>query len=336
MRRGWVLAALAAAGCAAPGARWAFDPDAEEGIHADVQIEWWYHWGFLEDDHGGRWSLFSSFFRTWRQDLALMRYQLYDLTDLHSGARTTRSAAGEEALAVAAKVTGQKRFQPPHQVIPGHPLETPGSLRLRYGDDFLERVGDRIYRLKVQDADLTLKAVTEPMAVEGSGLTGIRKPDDMHYYSIPRLEARGSLRGRPVRGVFWYDHQWGSSWVGAGLGWDWWGLHLDDGRDLNAYALRDFRTGTVLRSVATLGDRVLPLSAAPLEHWSSPAGVRYPVRWSLKAGDLDLEVRPLFPDRETAVLGTLKSIWEGPVHAGGSHTGRGFQELVGYSWNIGK
>jgi predicted secreted hydrolase len=305
--------------------------DAEEGIHPGLPIEWWYHWGYLRDDEGGEWSLFSSFFRTWRQDVPLMRYQLYDLTDLRTGTRTSRSAAGEEALAVAARFTGQRRFQPPHEVIPGAPLEEPGPLRLRYGEDLLERVGDRTYRLKVQDADLTLKAVSPAMAVEGTGLTGVKTPDDMKYYTIPRLEARGSLRGRPVRGVLWYDHQWGASWVGSEMGWAWWGLHLDDGRNLNAYVLRDVKTGEVHRAVATLDNRVLPLEAVPLQTWTSPAGVAYPVRWRLKAGDLDLEVIPRFPDRDTPVLGILKAIWEGPVTVSGSCPGRGFQELVGYA-----
>jgi predicted secreted hydrolase len=332
VKRSLLLAALGAASCAAPGPFWAFDPDLEEGVHADVQVEWWYHWGFLSDADGGEWSVFSSFFRTRKPGGPLMRYQLYDLTDLRTGARSSRSAAGEESLALVAALTGRRELPRPHLVIPGTPLEQPGEpLRLRYGDDLLERVGDRVYVLRVQDVDVTLRSVAPAMAIEGTGLTGLDDPSDMHYYTLPRLEARGSVRGRAATGVFWYDHQWGRSWIGPEIGWAWWGLHLDDGRNLNAYVLRDVRSGTVRRAVATLDGAVHALSAEPLEHWTSSTQVRYPVRWRLRAGPLDLEIRPCFEDRELPVLGEQESIWEGPVKATGTAAGRGFQELVGYA-----
>ena len=58
--------------------------------------------------------------------------------------------------------------------------------------------------------------------------------------------------------------------------------------------------------------------------------MKYPIAWELSAGPLRLRVEPYFPDREHPVLFGLEAIWEGPIRVTGSHTGRGFQELVGY------
>lgn len=324
---------LAAWGCAAdPPVRWAFDPVQEEGVHGHVQVEWWYHWGYLTDESGDEWCCFSAFFRTWKEKFPVTRYLLYDLTDLSNGKREHRSAAGAEILPLVAALSGKAKLPAPHEVIPGLPLEKAGDpLWLRYGEDLLERTGLNTYHLKVGEIDLDLRATSLPMAIEGTGLTGIGSPDEMHYYTIPRLEATGTIRDKKATGVFWYDHQWGATWTGPTIGWSWWGLQLDDGTFVNAYVLRDLSRKTVLRSVCTHGDRVYRMEASPIDHWVSSTGVRYPVAWSLKAGPLDLKIEPRVKDREVPVLGDQESIWEGPVTVKGRVGGRGFQELVSYA-----
>ncbi len=324
-----LLAVLVLAGCAAPAPRWAFDPHAEEGVHNDVRVEWWYHWGYLQDDAGGRWACFSSFFRAHKPGIPVTRYFLYDLTDLATGERQSRSAAGAEILPLVASLTGEAKFPKPHLVIPGAPLEKGGDpLKLQYGDDAFERLGPGRYRLQVGDVDLQLKATSDFMAIEGTGNTGVGRPEEMRYVTIPRLEATGTVKGRRAGGTFWYDHQWGATWTEPTVGWSWWGLQLDDGTNVNAYVLRDLKSGVAIRGVCTRDADVYPLEAQPLSYWESPTKVRYPVAWRLKAGPLDLQVTPLFPDRELPVLGDQESIWEGPVEVSGSVKGRGFQELV--------
>jgi predicted secreted hydrolase len=330
--RPFLLMLLLLAGCAAPLPRWGFDPQAEEGVHADVRVEWWYHWGFLEDEAGEKWCCFSSFFRTWKPGFPLTRYQLYDLTNLATGERRSRSAAGSEILPLVKALSGEAKLPKPHDVIPGEPLERGGSaLRVRYGEDLFERIADGRYRLKTGEVDVELQSVSEFMAVEGTGLTGVGTPEEMHYYTIPRLKATGTVQGKRASGSFWYDHQWGASWTEPTIGWSWWGLQLDDGSNVNAYVLRDLKTGAQIRGVATHDRRVYPLSATAESIWESKTHVRYPIAWTLQAGPLKLRVDPILKDRELAVLGEQESIWEGPVTVTGTQAGRGFQELVSYA-----
>lgn len=327
-----LLAALGAVACSATRLRFAFDPEREEGVHGEVDVEWWYHFGWLNDVEGGRWAWFSSFFRYQPKEGPLVRYLIYDLVDLSTGQRTYVSRVGAEALPGIAAVTGNPRPPEPHGVIPGTPLERPGDpLRLTYGEDRLERTGRGTYRLKVGPVQLELRAEAPTVPVEGTGLTGLHQPDDMHYYTIPRLAAAGTVHGRRATGTFWYDHQWGASWIGPTIGWSWWGLQFDDGTSANAYILRDVATGSIHRSVLTRDDgRVEKLVACPIEEWTAPSGTRYPVSWELSAGPYRLKVEPFFRERECPILGGT-TIWEGPVRVSGSHAGRGFQELVGYS-----
>lgn len=304
--------------------------DREEGVHGPVDVEWWYHFGWLTDEDGGDWAWVSSFFRYNPKIGPAYRYELSDLVDLKTGRAAYRSRVGSEAFPVIQALTGQAALPAPHQWIPGLPAERPGDpLKLAYGEDRFEKTGPRRYRLRVEDLDLDLRSVSEPMPVEGTGLTGIRKPEDMHYYTIPRLEASGTARGRAVKGLFWYDHQWGAAWSGPGINWSWWGLQLEDGSDVNAYVLRDPESGKVHRSVITRDGRPRPLEARATDWWTSAAGVRYPVAWRLSGGGLDLKIKPFFRERECPVFGQ-KPIWEGPVRVTGTREGRGFQELVGW------
>src|ERR671935_40050 len=76
------------------------------------------------------------------------------------------------------------------------------------------------------------------------------------------------------------------------VGWDWFALQLDDGRELMLYLLRHrdgtidpFSAGTLV--VADGTTRALgpaDVRVETLAHWTSPrSGVRYPARWRLSA-----------------------------------------------------
>jgi predicted secreted hydrolase len=337
--------------CATP----AFRYEDHEGVH-DVEIEWWYHAGFF----GDRYAFFSSFFRKRDPGGDVHRYMIYDLIDLRTGQSRYRSLIGMEAmpslrsfLMIARtlrrhdpdlpqwiEMASRNELPAPHGVLEGTVAEKPGdALRLSYGPNRLVQTGPGRYELVIQDAvlSLTLKLHDTGSAiyVGGNGLTGVDKPEDMHYYTLPRLRAEGTLtldgRTEEIQGELWYDHQWGKVWGNGKVGWAWWGIKLDDGEAINLYVLRDLKTGQPVRTVATSsrGRNLTNFRCTPTEFWESPkTRVRYPVAWKIEGEGLDLEITPVFKERELDVLGDYRFIWEGPCVT--KPAGWGFQELVGF------
>jgi predicted secreted hydrolase len=92
-----------------------------------------------------------------------------------------------------------------------------------------------------------------------------------HYYSLTRLETRGTLtldgQRLPVTGLSWMDHEFGSNQLGKDqAGWDWFSLQLDDQRELMLYVLRrkdgrvePLSSGTLVQADGTW--KHLPLSS---------------------------------------------------------------------------
>ena len=198
--------------------------------------------------------------------------------------------------------------------------------------------------------DLVLEPQSEPVLNGEAGLS--RKSDQAadatYYYSIPRLATHGRLvrdgQSIEVHGLAWLDREWGSGGLGPSeVGWDWFGLQLDDGSALMFYALRDrdgrrnaHSAGTWIAadgSVRTLTNA--DVGIAVNGEWRNVSGDRYPAGWHIRvpALSLDLSVRPVLADQE---LQTTPRYWEGAVdvsggRAGASLGGRGYVELVGYA-----
>ena len=166
-----------------------------------------------------------------------------------------------------------------------------------------------------------------------------------YYYSYTRMPAAGRVRTADgefqVSGLAWLDREWSSSVLSADqVGWDWFALHLNDGRDLMLYRLRNQRGQTHPFSagvlVAVNGTKtplaVEQISFEPGRLWRSPHGAQYPVAWKLRAGTLQLQVTALFDAQ--AHHGRLR-YWEGAVDARGRDgnraiSGSGYLEMTGY------
>lgn len=171
------------------------------------------------------------------------------------------------------------------------------------------------------------------------------------YQCCPRLTAKGRAGTTEVKGHFWIDRQWGrfEDWLlapeGSGyrvLGWDWFGLNLNDERDLLVCRHRDAASGSTRLQYGVIFDRTAPrvteaIEATPLSYWTSPrSAARYPVAWQLAFPELGLEgrVEPVIVDQEIPIYGTT-AIWEGAAKFCGTQNGRdisgtGRLELVGY------
>ena len=184
-----------------------------------------------------------------------------------------------------------------------------------------------------------------------------------YYYSLTRLTTRGNIRigGETfgVEGLSWLDREWSTSALEKNqTGWDWFSLHLDDGRDLMFYRLRQKGENNVIfadsasagviveKDGSTRALRFHEVQLTPQTFWQSPvshiashqSSKRFPVypsvwRFSVPSQNVELTLTPLLPHQE---LLTSVRYWEGAVTVRGkqnnkSMTGKGYVEMTGYS-----
>jgi predicted secreted hydrolase len=203
--------------------------------------------------------------------------------------------------------------------------------------------------------DLVLTS-RKPIVIHGEG--GISRKGEQdgnasHYYSLTRLLTNGSLtiggERLAVTGTSWMDHEFGTSFLEEGdLGWDWFSLQLEDGRELMLYRFRragetisPYSSGTLIeRDGQARHLRLDDFRLTPGARWRSPAtGADYPIDWTVEIPDLglSLQVEAAFPEQELdAVESAGVSYWEGAVRATGSQgetriEGLGYLEMTGYA-----
>jgi predicted secreted hydrolase len=327
----------------------------DHGPHPDHRTEWWYYTGHLQDRQGRPFGFQLTFFRSglkppgdageepqrpsaWRSAQLFIGHLA--LTDPPGGRHHQAQRSARAALGMAGAAVAQE------------------TVTLFIGP-WLARIGPQGQRLEAAAPEfglrLDLVAAQEPVLHGDKGMSrkGGAAGEASCYYSLPRLAARGTLTidGRPLRvtGLAWMDHEFSTAPLAPGiLGWDWFGLQLDDGSALMLYRLR--RAGEAV-DPASSGTFVAPngqsahlasedVQVTVLDTWRSPAsGARYPARWriAVPSRDLVLTLAPMLPDQEMRTGATTGvTYWEGSVSlqgtAGGRPlTGRGYAELTGYA-----
>jgi predicted secreted hydrolase len=329
---------------------WRFPQD--HGAHPRYRTEWWYFTGNLSDPDGHRYGYQLTFFRqgivqerrpaksSWSiGDLYLAHFTITDIDGerFHMSERISRTGPGLAGSAT----TGLNVWL------------LSWSARLKDGAISLTATeGDRSIQLELRPR--------KPVVLHGkSGLSqkGTMPGQASYYASLTDLSTKGALkipgRERPVqvRGVSWFDHEFGSNQLSSQqVGWDWFGLHLSDGRDLMLYLLRrqdgsvDMASGTVVepdgrtRHVEA-GDIRIHVS----RQWKSPqSGATYPARWAIRLSkhQIDLDVESLMANQELVTKrSTGVTYWEGAVAGRGQSIGRtvtceGYAELTGYAGSL--
>lgn len=179
--------------------------------------------------------------------------------------------------------------------------------------------------------------------------------DGSYYYSIPRLTANGTitLNGEAftVSGTSWLDREFSTGSLSENaIGWNWFGLQLDDDRELMMGLIRlddgtigPYSGGTLVNAD---GSKVnLPPDAftvtATGEWTSSFSGATYPAGWEVTVDaefmgadePLNLTITPLMADQE---LHSDPIYWEGAVQISGDLTGYGYVELTGYAGAVAR
>jgi predicted secreted hydrolase len=208
--------------------------------------------------------------------------------------------------------------------------------------------------LRAKDGDFAIDLALEqgkPVVLEGDrGLSrkGSEPGNASYYYSLTRMPTAGSIvvggARYEVRGASWMDREWSTRALsGEQIGWDWFALRLDDGRDLMFFHLRRrdgkkdaFSSGTLVENDGT--PRPLRADDVALEPRGSFASPRsrttYPAgfRVLVPGFALDLQVIPELADQE---LDLTFRYWEGAVRIAGTGDGKpvqgtGYLELTGY------
>jgi predicted secreted hydrolase len=322
----------------------------DHGGHFEYRTEWWYVTGLVDGEEGRRYGFQITFFR---QGLAP--------GELEPGASNLRARQIVAAHLAVADISEQRFLQSERLRRIGGGLAGVSQTDLEvWLDDWrMERRGDDLIRLTARDPEqrigleLELRPRRRLIAHGDRGYSqkGEDRGNASVYLSWTRFRVTGRLEvgGSPVtvEGMAWFDHEWGTSQIGAGVvGWDWFSLRLDDARDLMIYRLRQSDGGADARSSGTLVEsdgRSSPLERDDveldvLERWQSPAtGAHYPTRWRLRipSEGIDLELRALLEASEldgTATTGVI--YWEGPVEAWGSQRGEGYVEMTGYAGTL--
>lgn len=330
----------------------------DEGPHNAYQTEWWYYTGNLASPADGRRFGFQlTFFRraqrppataptpdgsAWRADQVYLAH--FALADVGEGRFRSAERLERGALGLAGA--------------------TADPFRVWVDDWSAARAGgtDRqpVTVLRARDGDAGLDLRLEPLkdrvlhGERGFSPKGPEPGNASMYLSFTRLAATGTLVAGglqlPVEGLAWMDHEWSTSALAADqLGWDWFSLQLDDGRELMLFQLRQADGGVAASSSGSLigaDGRLRHLTRADFsltvtDRWTSPrTGGRYPSGWRLAvpSADLDLVLRPQLADQELAV--GLR-YWEGAVRvsgrgAAGPVAGYGYAELTGYAGGVGR
>jgi predicted secreted hydrolase len=312
----------------------------DAGSHPEFRIEWWYVTGWLNEGAGQPLGFQITFFRG-RPDLRQDNPSAFTPHQVVI-AHAALSDPGHGRL-IHAQRAARAVFE-----LAGAALD---DTRVWIDEWRLQQEG-QTYRAQIPtrefSIDFVLDAVQPPLlqGEDGYSRKGPAPESASYYYSVPHLKVSGTVsRGRrllPVAGSAWLDHEWSSSYLPKeASGWDWIGINLADGGALMAFRMRDRQGGTFWAG-GTLRrpDGSLRVHAPSdirftrRREWQSPrTGTRYPVSWTVRAGDLELVVEPLMDDQENDTRTTTGTIyWEGAVRAyrDGAEAGLGYLELTGY------
>lgn len=313
------------------------------GSHPEFAIEWWYLTGRLLSGQ-----------REFGFQLTFFRSRVPATQNM-----TSAFAAKQLIFAHAAvtDVAGKKLWHDQRIARQGFEVaqtsETDTQLKLR---DWSLRHTAAQYLAQAAsgdfEIDLSLRE-TQPLLLQGDkGLSrkGPQEQQTSYYYSLPQLQANGTLglgkQRLPVQGTAWLDHEWSQSLLGQqAVGWDWIGMNLLDGSALTAFRLRD-KMGMALwdgGSVRHPGTGAAPqvfshgeVVFKPLRNWTSPlTRASYPVEWRVQTPTGFYTVKAVTDNQELDSRASTGAVyWEGLSElfdSQGKLLGRGYLEMTGYA-----
>lgn len=323
----------------------------DHGMHPGYRIEWWYITANLKDEQGRDWGLQWTLFRQamdakpvvngWASNQLWMAHAAISAPDKHHFAeRFARGGIGQAGVTVA-----------------GSPDSSQSDFEV-WLDDWswkAESVNPFPSQLRfgVDEASVDVRLTSDsPWVLQGDQGFSQKSGQGQasYYYSQPKIQVQGNIvyRGQTLRvkGNAWLDREWSSQPLAESQqGWDWFSLHLNDGRSLMVFQLRqDSGDNWLSGSLVDVDGRSQSLSSSDIqlkvlarrkinlpEAGASPAAqqVELPLRWEISLPRLGQrwEVEAL---RDNQWMGTQFPYWEGVVQVDGGRMGMGYMELTGY------
>lgn len=323
---------------------WQFPQDF--GAHPDFQTEWWYYTGNLAAEDGRR---FGYQFTIFRRAIAPSE------VDTGSEWRTNQLYMAHFAVSDVAgnQFTHDERFSRAGAGLAGAEIEPNYRVWLGNWQVIGMNEDDTQTQITAETGGVAVNFTleqTKPPALQGDDGLSAKSAEvgnASYYYSLTRLITEGTIMidGNvfKVNGASWMDHEFGTSALGGDAqGWDWFGLQLDDHREVMVGQIRQvdgskdpYFGGLLVNPDGST--EFLPAESITIEAtgtWQSPhSGATYPAGWNISVdmGDapLNLMLMPQIADQELAGNGI--TYWEGTVRIEGDTTGYGYAELTGYA-----
>ena len=314
----------------------------DHGPHPPFRSEWWYLTAVLATADGRR---FGTQFTLFRQGLAPQPPVAVPLSGA-SAWRTGQIYMAHVALSdiAAGRHVHAERFARGHPSLAG---AAPSPFAAYMEDWRLASAAQDFWplQLETRTADFAVALEldrTKPIVLQGDRGLSRKGPDNAsYYYSIPRIRAQGTVvvdaARYAVTGSAWLDREWSTSVLAAEYaGWDWFALHLADGRDLMVFSLRAAESGQPGYGAGKLvgaDGRGVTLEGADFSLIPADTWRGWPIRWELVLhGDPPerFAVAAAFNDQ---VMDTSVRYWEGVVDVldtDGRPAGSGYMELTGY------
>ena len=316
---------------------WSFPCD--HGKHDGYRDEWWYFTGNLTNAEGRRFGYELTFFRS-----------------LHALSRDSGQSppAPAEVFFAHAAVSDLKNRQFVFDSlaapgIPGSAMAADQTLSVQARDWSCKRDEAGLLHLyaTAKEFAFDLTAPESGKVLNGPGGFSAKSSEPgcaSYYYSVPRLETKGSLtldkETFAVTGLSWFDHEFFSQLLGRSqTGWDWVCLQLRDGRSLMLYRIRDQRgPETLFGSLDDHGKTTFlkpgEITMKPSDPQRAPSGAEYPQHWEIQVTGLPaFAIQTAFPGQEMRSLQSMDATYfEGVIDAtaDGKPLGSGYAEMTGY------
>ncbi len=319
----------------------------DHGAHPAYQTEWWYFTGNLVDQTGSEFGYQLTFFRR----------------GINSGLPENSPAFATQSIYMAhfavTDVT-KKQFRAEQRF-----SRDGGELANAVVDDYAriwledwqaEQISENQWELNAEGQEyaisLNLEDVKGIILQGKDGLSAKGPENASYYYSMTRMLTQGEIisenQVNKVTGYSWMDHEFSTSALAPDqIGWDWFSIQLDQGKEIMLFTLRksddptDPYSGGVFvdESGNTTEINREDFSLEVVDTWRSPhSSAEYPAGWRLKIPDegIYIMITPVINDQE---LNLAFIYWEGAVVINGEMngspvSGKGYVELTGYAQSM--